>query len=142
MLVAILLSSCSTMFTMNSIMQLNKSATSKDVQKMIDVNVKEQFSVTYLNNDYQVKIYPVKIGVSTTTSQVNNWDGGVYSTTRTSTQTVQSKNQLSSDYFFLFDRNDTVVFWGFLQEFSKNEDSFIAGIAPLIQTKYFALKNK
>ena len=113
--------------TMDSMMKLRKGETPDKVQAMLELEPSYHFSVSYQNKEYPVKIYQIVIGKVTTTS--SGPGGSSYSST-TST--------ISSNYIFLFGPDQRLIYWGFLQEFSKEEDPFIAGIAPSLQEKYFA----
>ncbi len=126
---------------MDTIMQIKKGDLINDVHRMVDLEPQYNFTVLYSGNEYSVRTYRIMVGVKTT--QENNQttsvtSGGVFTTTNSS---IERKNELSLDYFFLFDRDKKLVFWGFLQEFSKNEDPFVSGIAPMIQENYYSLSD-
>jgi hypothetical protein len=161
LIIVVVLPSCKSMFTMNAIMDMHKGASPDEVEKMLGLEPKEQFSVSQLGKDYSVKVYKVLIGTekkygqqlpSATQSypppggketpaealaRMNRDDTRRMQADANKTKTVE----LTSDYLFLFDSNKKLVFWGFLEEFSKNEDAFVAGIAPKIQDTYYSLKN-
>lgn len=123
----IVLASCrSADATMDSMMKLRKGETPDKVQAMLDREPSYDFSVSYQGKEHPVKVYQIVIGKVSTSS---SGPGG---------QTYMSTSNISSNYIFLFGPDQKLIYWGFLQEFSKDEDPFVAGIAPVLQDKYFA----
>ncbi len=143
MITAVVLPSCKSMFTMDTIMTLAKGMPVQDVRRMVDVDSKYSFRVTHLGNEYAVEVFPIQIGVKKTERNYTTTDTRRTATTiiTTTTQhTQEEKNELATDYFFLFDANNKLLYWGFLQEFSKSEDPFVGGISSDIYSRYYSLK--
>lgn len=141
MIIAVLLPSCKSMFTMDTIITLTKGMPVQEVRRMVDVDSKYSFRVTHLGNDYSVEVFPIQIGVKKTQRSYSAPGASSPSSPVFGGQTVEERNDLSSDYFFLFDSKNKLLYWGFLQEFSKSEDSFIGEISSDIYTRYYSLKS-
>lgn len=124
---------------MDTIMQIKKGDLLNDVHKMVDLEPRHNFTVRNSGNDYTVRTYRIMVGVKTIQDNTQTTTASSTGVLTTTTSSTERKNELSLDYFFLFSSDNKLIFWGFLQEFSKNEDPFVAGIAPAIQEKYYSI---
>ncbi|MBK9249028.1 MAG: hypothetical protein IPM69_13160 [Ignavibacteria bacterium] len=129
---------------MDTIITLSKGASLKEVQSLISVDPKYSFLVRDHTSNYSIEVFPIQIGVKTTQNSMYGSNTGMSSSsifTPTTSGRGEEKNDLASDYFFMFDSSNKLIFWGFLQEFSKSEDVVVEGIASKIYEKYYSLKN-
>lgn len=121
------LTSCGNMyFKMDNMMKLKKGETAASVLTMLETRPSYLFSVQYQSKEYSVEVYEIIIGTLTSTGTGING------------QTTSRTIDRASNYLFLFDQEKKLIYWGFLQEFSKAEDPFIAAIAPPLKEKYYA----
>ncbi len=120
--IAVLLSSCGThLFTMDDIMMLEKGISRKEVQKMVDLEPRLGKKFSNEGKVYSCEMYHLKVSERTE----GRFDAkGNYST---------SKIDIYDEYFFLYDSNDRVFYWGFLGELTASDDTIIKGIGTYIK---------
>lgn len=119
------ISSCAPNFiTNNTLSPLYKGMLRSEVDKTLDVEPAEQFTITHKNKKYDIVALRLLTGVSVSSSSSPRMGGAGMITTTTTTHHTNYT-------FFLYDQNK-LLYWGMKNEYSKSEDSFIAELAPEI----------
>ena len=125
LVIAVLLQSCgSSLFVMDDIMMLERGNTRKDVQTMVKLKPRYGKPLNYKENRYIVEYYRMKIG--------NRRELGEDSKGRASIENTKNID-IYQDYYFLYNQNDQVIFWGTTDDFKAAEDSTIIQIGASIK---------
>jgi hypothetical protein len=122
---AILISSCVTGITMDSIQSVHRGMSHEEFKAQVKMAAKSIFSVDLEGTEYKVEIYNMQTGTQTQT-QFHYSKYGSYTTT--------TQVPVYSDYVFIYDQN--LLFWGFLNEMQKSEDELVQQLAPVISAEY------
>lgn len=129
------LTGCRSYATFDDLSTIHKGMSPTEVAKMVDLKVKDYFDFSVGGNDYHVETYPLQLSEHSSTSSYSTpsgfGGGSVMHTTTTTTITT-------APFICLFHK-EKLVFWGFLNEFSKSEDKSIADLAPVLYNQYYTI---
>ena len=123
----LLLVSCATPPVTND--QIQTIERGMDYDRFKSMIVREpvsSFDLQYKGFSYLVYIYPMQTGTEVAYS---------YYSTKYYSRVVAHTYSVSEDYLFIFDKGG-LIFWGFVNEFHKEDDKLIQQLAPLISEKY------
>lgn len=130
---ALTASSCKTYTSYDDLMHLKKGMSSRDAEKEFDLEASKEYKISQNGTTYLAKRYQMQIGTTTTTTSSGGGFGpGGYSAPVTTT----TKSANTVGYVLLF-REDRLLYWGFLQEFSKSEDPTMLELSAQLRTKYY-----
>lgn len=136
-LIIVAVSSCKTYTSYDDLMHLKKGMSSHDAEKEFGLEAKSEYKISQSGAAYLAKRYQMQIGTTTSTSSSGGSFGpGGY--TPGPTITTTSANTVG--YLLLF-RDDRLLYWGFLQEFAKCEDTTIMGLSSQIRSQYYDNRN-
>ncbi|MBX7153538.1 MAG: hypothetical protein U0Y96_14490 [Candidatus Kapaibacterium sp.] len=130
----VMLQSCAkNMASFDEMKPIHKGMSPEDVSKMLDMNPKDMFKVTSGDKSYNVETYMLQTSQYTTSSS-SYGPGGV---TYTTTTTHSSASPMICLYY-----EKRLVYWGFMNDFSKSDESPISELAPLIYKEYYSIYTK
>ncbi len=137
-ILSIALNSCKTYMGYDELRHLRKGMSARDAESEFDLEPKKIYTIRHEGATYQARRYDMQIGVSTTTTTDPGFVGtnGVYNYGTT----TQKKSANTIGYLLLF-RDDRLLYWGFLQEFSKSEDPNIFALSSEIKKLYYQDNN-
>ncbi|MFN5308122.1 MAG: hypothetical protein ACK5C0_01545 [Candidatus Kapaibacterium sp.] len=119
------ISSCAPNFiTNNSLSHLHKGMSRSEVDKILDVEPAEQFTITHKNTKYDIVALRLLTGISVSSSSSPRMGGAGMMTTTTTTH--------HTNYTFFLYAQNKLLYWGMKNEYSKSEDTFIAELSPEI----------
>ncbi len=113
--------------SMNKIMHISKKSSQEDVKKMVGVDTTSTLAVSYNGTAYEVESHRIIVGYKWLTK----FDD-VFKRDSKSYELID----IYSKYFFLYDRNKKVLYWGMFQDFLKSEDAIVEGIGKLLQENH------
>lgn len=130
-IMAVMLQSCAkTMASFDEMKPIHKGMAPDDVSKMLDLNPKDMFKVSLGDKSYNVETFMLQTSQYTTSSTSYGPGGATYTTSTTHATT----SPMICLYY-----EKRLVYWGFMNDFSKSDESPINEIAPLIYKEYYAI---
>ena len=124
-----MLQSCKTMATADEMSTVHKGMSMDDVARMLDLKPEHSINFSADGKEFIVDVYALMTAQYTTSSS---------SASGISTSSTVS---VSSPMLFLF-RSDKLMYWGYMNEFSKSEESDINQLASNIYREYYHIYEK
>jgi hypothetical protein len=135
LIVLALISSCKSTATFDEINALRKGMSSTTVQEKLELSPDYSFDISRNGRKYTGECYWITVFHETSSNSLSQSGMGGISgrggTGFSGTTTVSSKN-----IFVLLYDNNQLVYWGFLNEFSKSDDPILTPLANDIFTEY------
>ena len=110
--VAVLLSSCTHHFILEDISTIQKGMSSEEVNELVLRTPRNSATVVYKNTEYLIERHRITLMI---------FSNGV--------------NNNYEKFYFLYSKDNKLLFWGFAKDFSSSDDQLFSGIGDLIKTQ-------
>lgn len=131
-LVAVL-GACKTYMGYDELRHLRKGMSAREAEEGFDLEPVATYNIAYEGVRYEARKYDMQIGTTTTTSSTGGYMGANGSYVPATTYTSKYANTMG--YILLF-RDNRLLYWGFLAEFSKSEEPLAAGLSAELRSRY------
>lgn len=115
-LISLLGISCSSIIRYDDLISIKKGMNPDDIINLVNESPKEVHKFYLLDKKYMVYSFNMQEGTEETTET---------STSNNVTTTTTTTHNVSSPYYFLFEDNINLIFWGWLHEYFRHDDFII-----------------
>ncbi|GAB1430105.1 hypothetical protein MASR2M18_09380 [Ignavibacteria bacterium] len=131
------LGSCKTYMGYDELRHLRKGMSSGEAEKQFELEPASKYNITHKSASYEARRYSMQIGTTQTTASTGGYVGanGVYVP-----GTTYTSNQANTLGYILLFRDNRLLYWGFLTEFSKSEDPLIVALSDELRSRYYSDK--
>ena len=130
----VFLQSCRSLASFDDMNKIRKGMSPDEISTMLDLKPAHTITVQNNNREYVVDMYKMKMS-QVSSSSYSPGVGGRQGITTTTT-TVGS-----GTFLFMFS-SGKLMYWGFMNEFSKDDDTEIAALAPKVYNEYYKIYEK
>lgn len=127
------LGSCKTYMGYDELRHLRKGMSAREAEKEFNLEPMATYNILHEGITYEARKYSMQIGTTQTTSSTGGYVGanGVFVPT-----TTYTKNYANTMGYILLFRDNRLLYWGFLTEFSKAEDPLITSLSAELRGRY------